>query len=43
MHNHWVSELRPTSGVLKLENTTLRKLHLVPSSGEGKETLRWVP
>jgi hypothetical protein len=32
--NYWVFGLFPSSGIL--ENTTIRKLDLFPSSGEGK-------
>jgi hypothetical protein len=38
VQNYWVFGLWPSSGVLDiLENTTLRKLDLFPSSGEGED------
>jgi hypothetical protein len=40
----WVYRLYASSGILKkIGKTTFRKLHLFPFSGEGKETLCWVP
>jgi hypothetical protein len=36
--NYWGFGLCPTSAILKLENTTFRKLDLFPSSGEEEDT-----
>jgi hypothetical protein len=36
--NYWVSELCPSSGILSAGSTTFRKLDLVRSSGEERET-----
>jgi hypothetical protein len=36
--NHQVSGLRPSSGLIMLENTAFRRLNLFPSSGGGTET-----
>jgi hypothetical protein len=36
--NYWVFGLCPSSGILKLENTTFSNLDLFLSSGEGEDT-----
>jgi hypothetical protein len=37
---NWFSGLCPSSGILNTENTLLRKLDLLPFSGEGRDTLK---
>jgi hypothetical protein len=36
-HNHWVSGLRPSFGILNVRKTKSRTLDLFPSSGERRE------
>jgi hypothetical protein len=38
IQNYWVFGIYPSSGILKLENTTFLKPDLFPSSGEGGST-----
>jgi hypothetical protein len=35
---YWISELRPSSGILNTRKQAFRKLDLLPCSGEGRKT-----
>jgi hypothetical protein len=39
LQSHWVSGLSTTSGILNIQETSFRKLDLLPSSEDGKETV----